>query len=513
MKSKIFTIIFFIILVLSLGTIVSNAKIIASSNLTTVDSGETVKITVSSQELVDGYKVSISSNDGLTFVSATGGMVVSGQVVSGVSEAGTKELAVYTFTAPEVTKDTTYNVTFNVEGLILHDTEEKTTGSATAKVTVKAKEVPPTTVEPEPPVDNTTTEKPTEQKPETNPEPTFEEVNETVYATTSGVNVRESYSTSSKSIGTLKEGQEYTRTGKGSNDWSRISYNGKTAYVYSKYLTTTKPAEKPAEEKPQEEKKSDNANLKSLVVENHELIPSFSSSNTSYTMQVTNDITDLNITAEAEDEKATVSIKGEKDLKEGENIVTISVTAEDGTTIKNYEIKVTKLPEITLALQSLSIEGTDIEDEFEPNVFEYEIQFRELTKLNIEAVANEETAKVEIIGNEDLEEGENIITIMVTSEDELQTVTYQIKAKKLVTNTTTQEEKKSMDPNIYLYIAIGAVLLIALIIVIVYTIKNRKQEEFEEEENFEDFPGELPERQENTRDNNKENGNGRGRHF
>ncbi len=505
MKSKIFTIIFFVILVLSLGTIISHAGIIASSDLTTVDSGGTVKITVSSQELVDGYKVSISSNDGLTFVSAVGGTLVDGHTVSGVSTSGITELAIYTFTAPEVTQDTTYHVTFSLEGLIPHGTEEKTTDSASATVTVKAKEVtpqPPTTVEPDPqpPVE--------EPKPQTNPEPTFQEVNETVYATTSGVNIRESYSTSSKSIGALKEGQEYTRTGKGSNDWSRISYNGKTAYVYSKYLTTTKPAEKPIEEK-----KSDNANLKSLVVENHELTPSFSSSANSYTMQVTNDVTELKITAEAEDEKATVSIKGEKNLKEGENIVTISVTAEDGTSIKSYEIKVTKLPETTLALQSLNIEGTDIEDEFEPNTFNYEIQFRELTKLNIEAVANEETAKVEIIGNEDLEEGENIITIMVTSEDGLQTVTYQIKAKKLVANTTQQEEKKSMNPNIYIYIAIGAILLIALIIVIVYTIKNRKQEDFEEEENFEEFPGELPERQENTRNNSRENGNGRGRHF
>ncbi len=485
MKNKVFTIIFLIILILSIGTIVSQAKVV--TNDPTVKSGETVTINVTSQELVDGYKISISSNEGLTFISAEGGTLVDGQIVSGVYTSGVTNLAVYKFQAPEVTKDTTYKVTFSAEGVIPHGTDEKTSNQATATVTVKAKETvpetPPTTTTPETP---TTPSTPATTTPTTPEEPTFTSVNETVYAKQT-VNIRESYTTSSKILGSLQKGKEVTRTGVGSNGWSKVTYNGKTAYISSSYLTTTKPVE---------EEKSNNANLKSLEVDNQELVPSFSTNTVAYTMQVANTITELNIKAEPEDEKATVSIQGNKNLKEGENLVTISVSAEDGT-VKIYEIQVTRLKEMTLGLASLKIEDTNIDKQFKSDLYQYEITIKEKTQLEIEAVANDEKATVEIIGNENLEEGENVITIIVTSQDGNEKVTYQIKAKKLATNIAgTTEENKKIDSNLYIYIAVGAVLLIALVIVIVYTIKHRNQEEYENEE-FEGFPEELPEKQEN----------------
>ncbi len=73
--------------------------------------------------------------------------------------------------------------------------------------------------------------------------PTFQDVNETVYAT-QGCNVRSSCSSdiSSNKIGGLVAGQEVKRTGI-ADGWSRISYNGQTAYVASRLLTTEKPEE------------------------------------------------------------------------------------------------------------------------------------------------------------------------------------------------------------------------------------------------------------------------------
>lgn len=72
----------------------------------------------------------------------------------------------------------------------------------------------------------------------TPPEVKFSDVNETVY-TTDRCNVRKSYSTSSDKITTLDKGTSLKRTGVASNGWSRVSYNGTTAYVSSQYLTTT----------------------------------------------------------------------------------------------------------------------------------------------------------------------------------------------------------------------------------------------------------------------------------
>ena len=75
---------------------------------------------------------------------------------------------------------------------------------------------------------------------------------EKVWATDT-VHVRESYTTDSNVLGDLAPGNEITRTGVCENGWSRVNYNGKDAFVYSQYLTTTQPASpsSPAPAKPQ----------------------------------------------------------------------------------------------------------------------------------------------------------------------------------------------------------------------------------------------------------------------
>ncbi len=62
----------------------------------------------------------------------------------------------------------------------------------------------------------------------------------TVYAV-SAVNVRSGPSTSYKVVTSISKGQVATKTGVSGN-WAKISVNGKTGYVSSKYLTTTKPS-------------------------------------------------------------------------------------------------------------------------------------------------------------------------------------------------------------------------------------------------------------------------------
>ncbi len=77
----------------------------------------------------------------------------------------------------------------------------------------------------------------------------FVKVNETVYVYgTTALNIRESYSTQSKKVGEMKEGEQVTRTGIAATAdaegiiWSRILYkDGKTYYASSAYLTTAAP--------------------------------------------------------------------------------------------------------------------------------------------------------------------------------------------------------------------------------------------------------------------------------
>lgn len=65
----------------------------------------------------------------------------------------------------------------------------------------------------------------------------------TKYVKVSGgidLNVRQSASTKSKKVGTIKNNTKVTVLSS-KNGWSKISFNKKTAYVYSIYLTSTKP--------------------------------------------------------------------------------------------------------------------------------------------------------------------------------------------------------------------------------------------------------------------------------
>lgn len=416
---------------------------------------------------------------------------------------GTSTLATYKFKAPKVEKDTTYNVVFDINGT-----------PNTAKVTVEAeeKEAPPLSTEQEEKPTNTqtpeTTIKPETQTPTTTVvEPKFTDANKTMYAT-GNINLRASWSTSSTATN-VEKGTELKITGTSTEKvngyvWYRVSYNGVTKYVASNLLTSTKPEETKVEE----EKKSDNAYLKNLTIEGYELFPAFNKDTTSYTMQVLDDVTELNINAENEDEKATVEIKGNKDLKEGENTVTISVNAEDNT-IKIYEITVTKSEKVPLGLKTLKITNTDIEKTFKPDLYNYEIDIRNITKLDIEAIANDETATVEILGNEDLQDGENTITIIVSSKDGEEKVTYQVKANKIIKSVETTDAieentntKKGISPKIYLYIGLVATLAIALIIVIVYAIEHRNKDEYEYTDNYESSPESLEENREEVKNYN-----------
>ena len=70
-------------------------------------------------------------------------------------------------------------------------------------------------------------------------EPSWTETGDKVYATTS-MNVRSGWATSYSLVGGLKKGDSVTRISVGSNGWDKIKYNGKTAYVFSRLLTTEK---------------------------------------------------------------------------------------------------------------------------------------------------------------------------------------------------------------------------------------------------------------------------------
>ena len=228
--------------------------------------------------------------------------------------------------------------------------------------------------------------------------------------------------------------------------------------------------------------KSSNNNLKSLKIEKYELVPKFDADVTEYSMKISENSDALIVDAEAEDEKAEIKITGNDELLMGENVVEIKVTAEDGST-KTYKINVTKGEELETSLSELNIAGYTLTPEFDSNVYEYTLKINDLNvkSLEISAKSNVEDADIEILGNDELKQGENIITILVKSDDNEEVLTYQI--------VVTIQEAAALpvannqiisgidNDDLYLYGGIGIGVLIVLIIIIVAIAKHRNKDD------------------------------------
>lgn len=161
--------------------------------------------------------------------------------------------------------------------------------------------------------------------------------------------------------------------------------------------------------------KSSNALLKSLVIGGTNI--SFSQSILDYEANVEYDTDKITIEAVAVDSKSKVTIPTNLDLTVGRNEFLVTVIAEDGST-KVYKIIVNRKEEgITISnnnnLASLEIEDHNID--FNKDTYDYEVTTN-LDSLEIKALAEDEKAKIEIIGNENLENGSKII-VRVTAED------------------------------------------------------------------------------------------------
>lgn len=194
-----------------------------------------------------------------------------------------------------------------------------------------------------------------------------------------------------------------------------------------------------------EEKKSNDSTLKGLIIEGYDFSPVFNTNTREYEVRVTNDITKVTAVPTVNNSKASYKIEGAtEELAVGKNVITVVVTAEDGTT-SNYIINVIRERE-GLNVQYIKIFYTDelgnrqelaLNPEFSIENFEYTLNDLSylISKLEVEVLANLEQAKIEVTGNENLVEGKNTITIIVTmpgenEEAEDEVLTYKITVNK-----------------------------------------------------------------------------------
>ncbi len=452
--------------------ILMNSVNAATTNLTakdTVTAGDTIKVTVSVNAAQ--WNLTLTAN---------------GTKIGGwVETVNYKENLSKTFTASYKASNTG-TVQFALTGDITDFDQTNKEINKTKAVTVKTKTTPtpkPTT---------TSTPKPTASS--TPKEPNFKSANKTVY-TTGTVNLRASWSTSSAATQVAK-GTELKLIGTSTENingyvWYKVTYKGATKYISSSLVSATKPKEE-----------SSNKSLSSLKIEGVELTPEFNSSTTQYTANVDKDVTELKITAKAEDSKAKVVTEGNKDLKEGDNIVKIKVTAEDGTT-RTYFITVIKEGENETAgettttnndeglkLSELKIERVNFENSFKPDTYTYELSVNSyIEKLDITATPNKEGAKVEITGNENFKEGDNLVTILVSSADGLETATYQIKV--VIPEGAIEQVNKQND---LMKVIGGIAVAVVIILVIIFILCHRANKKYDDEEDYDGYEEEEEEK-------------------
>lgn len=190
--------------------------------------------------------------------------------------------------------------------------------------------------------------------------------------------------------------------------------------------------------------------LKNLIVNQEGIEPSFQKDISEYYLVVSSQIDKLEIEAIAEKSSSRIEILGNDNLKLGTNIITINIISENGDT-NAYYINVVKTDDIELFntnLENLAIENILLTPPFDSNTTNYEIEISsEITNLNILAIPQNENAKIEIIGNNDLTEGNNLIEVKVISQNGDSEKTYKINVFKRNLNEEIEHEKEKIINN------------------------------------------------------------------
>lgn len=242
-----------------------------------------------------------------------------------------------------------------------------------------------------------------------------------------------------------------------------------------------------------------NANLSKLQINQEGLTPNFNKDKTNYCVTVSDKVDELKITAEPEDLNAKVSIVGNTELKNGDNKIDITVTAQNGNK-KVYTIIVTKTsdPEKSNSyLLNLIVENATLSPVFSKEEFNYNCGTvgKNIDTLKILAFGENENVKIDIIGNDKLKYGDNKIDIKVTSEDGTTTKVYCITVKRdsdIVTENKIEYINTFIEPeeeenNIFKkyinsikdnwLICVMFVLIVIEFIQIIYLYKKQKKKE------------------------------------
>lgn len=226
----------------------------------------------------------------------------------------------------------------------------------------------------------------------------------------------------------------------------------------------------------------ENLTLSRIYVEPGTLEPEFSETRKYYTLLLDENVTNLLVQATPTNEDLKYEIKGNENLKIGENIITINVFGENNNT-NTYTINALKTNEpdkYNALLNTLIIDNYPFNEDFFPETFNYTTKSTSKEEsVEVFAYPQNPNAKVEITRNENLKDSNNTITVTVTSENGLATRTYTVNFRKSDTISTIENTDTTITSNdkteFYTFLITSIIIVIILIIIIlIFKKKERK---------------------------------------
>ena len=139
---------------------------------------------------------------------------------------------------------------------------------------------------------------------------------------------------------------------------------------------------------------------------------------------------EVDVVIETTDVEATYEISGDTNLEPGLNILTVTVTARDGTTL-DYNVTLNVLYNTDTSVQSILVNG---EDRAVGEVVELD-PYTE--SVDVDVLTSDPAATVEVVGDTDLAPGENQLLITVTAADGETVEEFEIILNVLYNNDTS----------------------------------------------------------------------------
>ncbi len=172
--------------------------------------------------------------------------------------------------------------------------------------------------------------------------------------------------------------------------------------------------------------RNSNSNLLNIEVDGYTLSPTFDKDTKLYSITVPKSVTKLDVIVTPEEETTTYTIKGDKSLTNTKNSIIITSVAEDKS-YQVYEIVVNKEEDTNNYLKEINLSSGAFNETFNKETLSYTLNVSgNVQNITINGIPESEFSVVKGNGTYALIGGENIITLVVTSEDRSER-TYTIK--------------------------------------------------------------------------------------